>query len=60
MDLNYDEAYLRLVLGERRRALELLKAYVEARPLAREYLARDPLLQGLRLPAPPDSSPRTP
>jgi tetratricopeptide (TPR) repeat protein len=60
MDLNYDEAYLRLVLGERRRALELLKVYVEARPLAREYLARDPLLQGLRLPAPTDSSPRTP
>jgi tetratricopeptide (TPR) repeat protein len=48
MDLNYDEAYLRLVLGERDRALELLRKYVDARPLARDYLARDPLLRGLR------------
>jgi len=51
MDLNYDEAYLRLVLGQRDRARQLLKEYVEARPLAGQYLARDPLLQGLRLPA---------
>lgn len=49
MDLNYDEAYLRLVLGERERALALLRSYVTARPLARDYLARDPLLQDLRL-----------
>jgi hypothetical protein len=48
MDLNYDEAYLRLVLGERERALRLLREYVRARPLARDYLARDPLLQDLR------------
>jgi tetratricopeptide (TPR) repeat protein len=51
MDLNYDEAYLRLVLGQRDRARQLLSEYVKARPLAREYLARDPLLQGLRLPS---------
>jgi eukaryotic-like serine/threonine-protein kinase len=53
MDLNYDEAYLRLVLGERERAVRLLNEYVKARPLAREYLARDPLLRALR-PVPRD------
>jgi serine/threonine-protein kinase len=47
MDLNYDEAYLRLVLGEPARAAELLRDYVEARPMARAYLARDPLLRDL-------------
>ena len=47
MDLGYDEAYLRLVLGERKRALQLLQEYVKARPLARDYLARDPLLRDL-------------
>jgi tetratricopeptide (TPR) repeat protein len=54
MDLNYDEAYLRLVLGETDRAKRLLQQYVKARPLASEYLARDPLLQALRLPSPRD------
>jgi serine/threonine-protein kinase len=54
IDLKYDEAYLRLVLGERDRAVRLLNEYVKARPLAREYLARDPLLRGLR-PAPRDT-----
>jgi hypothetical protein len=49
MDLGYDEAYLRLVLGERGRAEELLRAYIKARPMARDYLARDPLLRGLNL-----------
>jgi tetratricopeptide (TPR) repeat protein len=55
-DLDYDEAYLRLVLGERDRAMRLLKDYVKARPLAREYLARDPLFQALRRPAPQDTA----
>jgi serine/threonine-protein kinase len=49
MDLNYDEAYLRSVLGERRRTAELLRAYIKARPLSRDYLARDPLLKNLLL-----------
>jgi eukaryotic-like serine/threonine-protein kinase len=49
MDLNYDEAYLRLVLGERERATELLRKYLAARPLARDYLARDPLLRSFRI-----------
>jgi TolB-like protein len=47
LDLAYDEAYLRLVLGEPERAAELLRGYVEARPLARDYIARDPLFRGL-------------
>jgi serine/threonine-protein kinase len=47
MDLNYDEAYLRLVLKERARAMELLRSYVAARPMSRDYLARDPLLRDL-------------
>ncbi|MFL5494374.1 MAG: protein kinase domain-containing protein [Gemmatimonadales bacterium] len=48
-DLEYDEAYLRLVLGERKRAAALLRDYIAARPLAQEYLARDPLLRELRV-----------
>jgi serine/threonine-protein kinase len=51
LDLGYDEAYLRLVLGEPDSAIALLRAYIEARPAAREYLARDPLFRGLRLDA---------
>jgi eukaryotic-like serine/threonine-protein kinase len=47
VDLGYDEAYLRLVLGERDRAIHLLQAYVKARPLTRDYLSRDPLLRDL-------------
>jgi tetratricopeptide (TPR) repeat protein len=47
LDLNYDEAYLRLVLGERAQAARLLEEYIAARPLSRDYLARDPLLTGL-------------
>ena len=50
IDLNYDEAYLRLVLGEQARAEGLLREYVRARPLARDYLARDPLFATLRRP----------
>jgi TolB-like protein len=49
MDLNYDEAYLRLVLGDRQRATALLEAYIRARPFSKDYLARDPLLRGLRV-----------
>ncbi|MGI9041363.1 MAG: protein kinase domain-containing protein [Gemmatimonadales bacterium] len=49
LDLGYDEAYLRLVLGERRQAEDLLRRYVEARPMTRAYIARDPLFRDLRL-----------
>jgi eukaryotic-like serine/threonine-protein kinase len=47
MDLNYDEAYLRFVLGERERAAVLLGEYLQHRPLARDYLARDPLMRAV-------------
>ena len=50
IDLNYDEAYLRLVLGERARAEALLREYIRARPLARDYLVRDPLFAKLNGP----------
>jgi hypothetical protein len=49
IDLMYDEAYLRLVLGEKERAAALLRQYFEARPMSREYIARDPLFRSLRL-----------
>jgi len=47
LDLAYDEAYLRLVLGERQRAEDLLRRLIDARPVLRPYLARDPLFQDL-------------
>ena len=45
LDLDYDEAVLRAALGDRARARKLLAQYVVARPLARDQLARDPLLR---------------
>jgi serine/threonine protein kinase/tetratricopeptide (TPR) repeat protein len=50
LDLAYDEAYLRLVLGEPDRATELLRGLLNARPVLRPLLARDPLFRNLRLP----------
>jgi eukaryotic-like serine/threonine-protein kinase len=49
LDLAYDEAYLRLTLGERERATALLRGLITARPFQGPILARDPLLRGLRL-----------
>jgi serine/threonine protein kinase/tetratricopeptide (TPR) repeat protein len=49
LDLAYDEAYLRLVLGERDRARLLLQSLIKARPILRGQLARDPLFRGLRV-----------
>ncbi len=43
----YDEAYLRLVLGERDRARELLGRYLRARPDLTEYARRDPQFRSL-------------
>jgi len=43
----YDEAYLRLVLGERERARELLGRYLRARPDLTEYARRDPQFRSL-------------
>jgi tetratricopeptide (TPR) repeat protein len=47
MDLACDEAYLRLVLGDTTRAMALLRTYIKARPMARAYIARDPLFSAL-------------
>jgi hypothetical protein len=49
-DLVYDEAYLRIVLGERKRATELVREMLRARPMLRPFLARDPLFQNFPLP----------
>ena len=49
MDLNYDEAYLRLVLGERARAVELLRSYVDRLAPWRATTWRNPLLRDLRV-----------
>jgi DNA-binding SARP family transcriptional activator/TolB-like protein/tetratricopeptide (TPR) repeat protein len=45
--LDYDEAHLRLVLGEPRAARILLARYVAARPALRTYVERDPLFRQL-------------
>lgn len=45
--LLYDEAYLRLVLGEKERAQALLDRYLRARPEMREYALRDPQFRAL-------------
>ncbi len=42
------EAYVRALLGERDRALQLLSGYVKARPIARRQVARNPWYRGLR------------
>ena len=47
VDLDYDEAYVRLALGDRDRALALLHDYLAARPTFRTYIARDPLFARL-------------
>jgi len=49
--LDYDEAYVRLVLGERAEARRLLDDMLAARPALRPYLERDPLFRGLLTPA---------
>jgi tetratricopeptide (TPR) repeat protein len=45
--LAYDEAYLRLVLGERERAFDLLTHYVRHRPELKPYALRDPQFRTL-------------
>ncbi|HSA56557.1 MAG TPA: BTAD domain-containing putative transcriptional regulator [Gemmatimonadaceae bacterium] len=46
--LMYDEAYVRLLLGELDAAAELLERYVQARPQHGEYVARDVQFRRLR------------
>jgi TolB-like protein/DNA-binding SARP family transcriptional activator/tetratricopeptide (TPR) repeat protein len=54
VDLAYDEAYLRLVLGERAAAASLLRYYLAAKPELASYLARDPLFTGVAPGSPPN------
>lgn len=58
LDLAYDEAYLRLVLGEREKAESLLHLIVAARPVLASLLADDPLFAKLRTGAEGASPPR--
>jgi predicted Zn-dependent protease len=47
LSLAYDEAYVRLQLGERDAARRLLDGLVSARPPLGPYLRRDPLFREL-------------
>ena len=49
LDLAPDEAVLRLALGERERAAQLVRGYLKARPMAREYFAREQVFKDLDL-----------
>lgn len=48
LDLDYDEAYVRLALGQPDVALRLLTEYATARPALKSYIARDPHFAALR------------
>ncbi|HLM66220.1 MAG TPA: hypothetical protein VK358_01775, partial [Longimicrobium sp.] len=43
----WDDAYLRLLLGERARSAALLDSFVAARPDLREYVARERAFRGV-------------
>jgi hypothetical protein len=47
-DLDYDEAYVRLALGDRDATLQLLAKFLVSRPAMKPYVARDPLFSKLR------------
>jgi hypothetical protein len=49
LDLAPDQALLRLALGERDRAAELVRGYLKARPMARDYFARERVFKDLPL-----------
>jgi eukaryotic-like serine/threonine-protein kinase len=49
LDLAPDEALLRLALGDKDRAAELVRGYLKARPMARDYFARELLFKDLHL-----------
>jgi TolB-like protein len=55
--LAFDEAYVRLLLGERAEARRLLDELVAARPALRGYVERDPLFRALFTPAAPPRAP---
>ncbi|HEV7589284.1 MAG TPA: BTAD domain-containing putative transcriptional regulator, partial [Longimicrobium sp.] len=52
LSLAYDEAYVRLLLGERDAARRLLDSLVAARPALAGFIGRDPLFRGLFTPRP--------
>ncbi len=52
LSLTYDEASVRLLLGERARARLLLDSLVAARPYLAGFIRRDPLFRGLFTPGP--------
>ncbi|MDB4949636.1 MAG: Protein kinase, partial [Gemmatimonadetes bacterium] len=47
LSLDYDEAAVRMLLGEREVARRLLARYAAGRPALRAFLARDPLFRDL-------------
>jgi serine/threonine-protein kinase len=47
-DLDYDEAYVRLAMGQPDSTLKLLGRYLAARPAMKSYIARDPVFSRLR------------
>ncbi|MBV9772738.1 MAG: hypothetical protein JO040_02235 [Gemmatimonadetes bacterium] len=47
LSLEYDEAYVRLLMGERETARRLLDDVLARRPALRPFVARDPLFRGL-------------
>jgi tetratricopeptide (TPR) repeat protein len=49
LDLAPDEALLRVALGQQAQAARLVRQYLRARPMARSYFARDPVLKSLQL-----------
>ena len=59
LSLDYDEAYLRLVLGEVAAARRLLDRLAVARPSLRPFLARDPLFRELFTEQAPGTAPGT-
>jgi len=64
LSLDYDEAYVRLLLGEREAARRLLEGVLARRPALRPFAVRDPLFGNLLrttaggAPAAPASAPR--
>lgn len=47
LEAAYDEAFVRLLLGERDEAVRLLRSYLRANPSLRSFFTRDPLFRDL-------------
>ncbi|HEX2092442.1 MAG TPA: BTAD domain-containing putative transcriptional regulator [Longimicrobiaceae bacterium] len=57
LSLDYDEAYVRLLLGERETARRLLEGVLARRPALRPFASRDPLFRDLLRGSPTAPSP---